>query len=244
MSEPEIVNLRDGRARIVNGEALAFMASMPDESIDVILMDPPFSSGGRRENSRSLRKSMLRSMEDDEWIVGDSMSTNGFLWTMREIAWQGRRVLRDGGHLFSFIDWRMAPSLSGAIESADLRQHPTIIWDKTYFGMGAMFRNQYEMILHFTRGNPGAPFRRDVGNVIGCKPLRNGLHPTEKPVPLLEKILSVVAGEGSVVLDPFAGSFSCGEAALNVGASFIGVEFSPTFFAAGVSRIEKMEISR
>lgn len=222
---------------LILGEALDQLRQMPDASVDVILTDPPFSSGGRRENARSVRKSMTRATEDGDWIPGDAMSTNGFLWTMRQIGWEARRVLKPGGHLMTFIDWRMAPSLAAALESADLRQHPWIVWDKTYFGMGAMFRNQHEFVLHFTAGNPEAPQRRDVGNVVSCKPIRGGDHPTEKPVPLLVELLSVVCPPGGMVVDPFAGVASTGVAALAYGAHFIGVELSPAFHAIGARRL-------
>lgn len=222
---------------IVKGEALAELRNMPDESVDVILTDPPFSSGGRRESARSVRKSMLRGTEDDAWIAGDAMSTNGFLWTMREIGWQARRVLKPGGHLLAFIDWRMAPTLSAALESADLRQHPILIWDKTYFGMGAMFRNQHEFVVHMTAGNPGPPQRRDVGNVIPCKPIRGGVHPTEKPVPLLRTLLSVVCPPAGTVVDPFAGSGATGVAALEEGHSFVGVELSDHYVEVARGRL-------
>lgn len=226
---------------LVEGEALASLAAMEPESVDVVLTDPPFSSGGRRENARSIRRSMLRETDDDAWIAGDAMSTNGFLWTMREVGWQARRILRPGGHLFAFIDWRMSSSLCAALESADLRQHPIIVWDKTYFGMGAIFRNQHEFIVHFSNGNPTPPRRRDVGNVLACKPVRGGVHPTEKPVPLLRDLLSVVAAPGSVIVDPFAGSGSTGVAALEEDCSFIGVELSPHYAAVARRRLLEAE---
>ncbi|QAB18713.1 site-specific DNA-methyltransferase [Leucobacter muris] len=97
---------------MILGEALAEMRRLPDGSVDTIVTDPPFSSGGRREAARSLRKSMIHSMEDDAWIAGDGMSTRGFVWTMREFGWEARRVLRPGGHLLAFIDWRMHDALA------------------------------------------------------------------------------------------------------------------------------------
>ena len=55
--------------------------------------------------------------------------------------------------------------------------------------MGAIFRNQHEFIVHMSAGNPTAPQRRDVGNVLRFAPVRKGLHPTEKPGPLLHTLL-------------------------------------------------------
>lgn len=203
----------DGTVTLFHGDALDVMAALADRSIDTVITDPPYSSGGRRENARTVRTSMIRSLDDDEWIRGDAMSTHGFTWLMRMCGLQWRRLLTPGGHILAFIDWRMAPALAAALETADLKQHPTIVWDKTYYGMGAVFRNQYELVIHMTAGSPREPQRRDVGNVIACKPVRDGLHPTQKPVPLLATLLSVVCPPGGLVLDPFAGSGATAEAA-------------------------------
>lgn len=225
---------------LYHGDALEVMTKLPAASVGTVLTDPPYSSGGRRENSRSLRKSMIRSREDESWIRGDAMSTQGFLWMMRECGIQWRRTLRPGGHVLSFIDWRMAPNLAAALESADLRQHPTLVWDKTYFGMGAIFRNQYEMIVHVSAGNPAPPRRRDVGNVLACKPIRSELHPTEKPVSLLRTLLSVVGVDGAPVLDPFAGSGATLEAAAREGLRAVGVEADERFCEVAARRLENL----
>lgn len=220
------------RYELHHDDALAIMAELPTASVNAIVTDPPYSSGGRRENSRSLRKSMLRATTDEEWIAGDAMSTPGFIWLMREVGRQARRVLVPGGHLLSFIDWRMAANLSAAFEPADLRVHPTLVWDKQQIGMGAIFRNQHEFIVHMSNGNPVAPQRRDVANVLACPPIRDGDHPTQKPVALMRTLISVVCPPGGVVLDPFMGSGSTGVAALAEGCRFIGAEVGDYFPAA------------
>lgn len=223
MSSPEPY-YQDEQVTLYLGDALEVMDAMPERSVDAVLTDPPYSSGGRRENTRSLRKSMVRSMEDNDWIRGDAMSTQGFIWFMRQCGLQWRRLLVPGGHVLAFTDWRMAPNLAAALESADLRQHPTLVWDKTYFGMGAIFRNQYELVVHMTAGNPRDPRRRDVGNVVAVPPVRSQVHPNEKPVPLLTTLLSVVAAPGAPVLDPCAGSGTTLLAARILGLPAIGIE--------------------
>lgn len=213
----------DDLVTIYHGDALRLLAEMPDESVDTVLTDPPYSSGTRREAAKTLRaKSMLRS--EREWFGTDSLTTNGFTWLMREIAVECHRLLRPGGHLFSFIDWRMMPVLSGAIESADLRPMSLVVWDKGHFGMGAHFRNQHELILHFAKGDPAAALRHDVSNVIRQRTVPDSDHPTQKPTALLGVLLSVVTPKGGTVLDPFAGSGSTLVAAADAGMKAIGIE--------------------
>ncbi|MCT7373208.1 DNA-methyltransferase [Mycolicibacterium llatzerense] len=231
---------QDNSVTLWRGDCLEVMSSMPDQTVDAVLTDPPYSSGGRRENARSIRKSMTRSVADDEWIRGDGMSTAGFTWLLRECGVEWRRVLRTGGHVLSFIDWRMSATLAAALESADLRQHPTLVWDKKHFGMGAIFRNQHEFVVHMSAGNPNEPQRRDVGNVLSFPPVKGGEHPTEKPEPLLRTLLSVVAPPGGIVLDPFAGSGATLTAAKSLGLSAVGIEADERFCEVIARRLDQM----
>lgn len=215
---------QDEHVTLWHGDCLEVLAEMGDQTVDTVLTDPPYSSGGRRENTRSLRKSMNRTTEDDDWIRGDAMSTTGFVWLLRSCGVQWRRILKPGGHVLSFIDWRMWGNLAAALEAADLRQHPLLVWDKMRLGMGAVFRNQHELIVHMSAGNPNDPQRRDVPNVLRFPSVRDGDHPTEKPDALLQTLLSVVTPPRSVVLDPFAGSGSTLYAARALGHRAIGIE--------------------
>lgn len=223
--------------RVIAGDCLAEMAALPPLSVDAVITDPPYSSGTRREGAKGVRKSMNRGTEDAAWFGSDSLTTNGFVWLMRACAVEWQRLLKPGGHALVFIDWRMMPALAGAIESADLRHAGLLIWDKTYFGMGSCFRNQHEMILHFTKGVGREPNRRDIGNVISCKPVRSSLHPTEKPLALMRTLVSVVAAPGSVVIDPFAGSGTTLQASLLEGCSAIGIERDPAYAEMARQRI-------
>lgn len=227
----------DDLVTLYHGDCIEVMSSLDEASIDTVLTDPPYSSGGRRENARSIRKSMTRRVEDDDWIRGDAMSTPGFVYLLRECGIQWRRVLRPGGHVLTFIDWRMAPNLGAALETADLRQHPTLVWDKASIGMGAIFRNQHEFIVHMSAGTPTDPLRRDVPNVLRFPKVRDGDHPTEKPDALLQTLLSVVAPLNAVVLDPFAGSGSTLTAAKNTGRRAVGVEADERYCEIAAKRL-------
>ncbi len=224
-----------------HGDCLEVMAAMEAGSVDAVVTDPPYSSGTRREAAKGLRKSMNRTVDDAAWFGTDSLTTDGFEWLMRSCAIQWHRVLKPGGHALVFIDWRMRGHLSDAIESADMRKAGEIIWDKVNIGMGQCFRNQYELILHFTKGVGCEPNRRDVGNVIREPSIRNGDHPTEKPTRLLTRLLDVVTHKGDTVLDCFAGAGTTGEAAIAIGRQFIGIEREDEYVAIARRRIQAAE---
>ena len=70
---------------------------------------------------------------------------------------------------------------------------------------------------------------------------RDGLysHPTEKPLPLMERLVEMLTPEGATVLDPFMGSGTTGVACVQTGRNFIGIEIDPTYFAIAERRIEE-----
>lgn len=69
----------------------------------------------------------------------------------------------------------------------------------------------------------------------------SGLHPTQKPVALLEYLIKTYTNENDVILDNCMGSGSCGVAAINTGRSFIGIEVDEKYFEIAKERIDKEE---
>jgi site-specific DNA-methyltransferase (adenine-specific) len=64
-------------------------------------------------------------------------------------------------------------------------------------------------------------------------------HPTEKPVRLAERILSLISDPGDTIYDPFMGSGSFGVAAIKTGRKYIGSEMKPEYFEIACKRIEQ-----
>ena len=69
--------------------------------------------------------------------------------------------------------------------------------------------------------------------------VEKGLHPTQKPVALMEYLIKTYTQEGETVLDFTAGSFSTGVACVNIGRSFIGIEKDERYFNIGVNRVKE-----
>jgi len=68
----------------------------------------------------------------------------------------------------------------------------------------------------------------------------NSIHPTQKPVRLLERLLALVSKENDWILDPFSGSGSTAVAACNTGRRFIGFEIDPEYYESSAKRLEEM----
>lgn len=82
----------------------------------------------------------------------------------------------------------------------------------------------------FTRTFNLPPGQRSVSNLFAYPMVQKGIHPTQKPVALLEHLLGIFSNAGDLVLDPFAGSGSTGVACAQLGRRFIGIEMHDGYF--------------
>jgi len=235
----------NGKAKdyeIIQGDCLEAMASIEDSSVDAIVTDPPYCSGGLTEAGKTAAKGQgLRSenLGKGGWFVGDNMTTAGLVWLLRSIAVAGIRVVKPSGSILVFCDWRMLHTLVPAIESVGLRYQGLIVWNKRHFALGTGFRPQHELVMHFTCGKPEY-HDKATGNVIEDSRITstNKEHFTQKPTELLRQLINVVCPPESVVLDPFCGSGSTGVAALEIGRRFIGIERDAIHVATAERRLE------
>lgn len=192
---------------------------METETIDAIITDPPYGAGGRTEAERMKGRAMTGSDSpwSKRWFLGDGISTAGLVWLLRSVAFEATRLLRPGGSLLVFCDWRMWSSIVPAMESAGLGLQQMIVWDK---GSGTYFsRNGSNVIRH-------------------ARVVRGKEHPTQKPVEVMEQLLEVVTPEGGLVVDPFCGSGTTGVACLRRGRRFVGIDRDPEYVQIARRRLQ------
>lgn len=207
------------------------------EPVDLVLTDPPYASGARTDSNRQCRGAMLRSLQDDDWFTHDAMTTWGFQWFMRSILIDLRQKLVAGGHLYWFTDWRMTPTVYGMLEAHGYRVNHCLVFAKTHFGMGAYWRNQHENIVFASAGQPKGMLDRGRGSVLSSKGVSatDRDHPTEKPVDLINQIISAVPGK--TILDPFMGSGTTLRAAKDLGRKAIGIEIEEKYCEIAAKRL-------
>lgn len=229
-----------GDATLYLGDCLEILPTLG--KVDAVVTDPPYCSGGFSETGKKSAQGMgLRSETIRElgWFVNDRMTTGGIAWLMRQVALWSFRILRDGGSMIAFTDWRQLSNLSPAIESAGYRFQNLVVWMKPSAGLGSGFRAQHELAMQFTKGT-GVYYNASCGNVIACGRITASEreHQTEKPVELIHKLAEVVSDGGQTILDPFMGSGTTGVACANLGRKFIGIEIEPKYFDIACKRIE------
>ncbi len=230
---------RIGPVKIAQADCLDALADLKTETVNAVIIDPPYCAGGFTEGGRTAAKGM--GVVGFDWFQGDNMTTSGLVWLLRHVAIEAHRVLVDKGSLCVFCDWRMVPMLAPALESSGLRWRNMVVWDKQVPGLGTgSFRARHEIVLHLLKGTGVPKYATDVGNVIPAKrvPPKRKNHPTEKPQELLQAIIRATTPEGGTLADVFCGGGSLAEAAIRTGRKAIVSDASATHVAAVRARVQ------
>jgi site-specific DNA-methyltransferase (adenine-specific) len=222
-------------------EALEGLKSLPDASVDLVVSDPPYNTLEKHREVGTTTRLKNSKQSSNEWFP-----TVDFDYLF-EVFKECYRVLRRPSHLYVMCDEETADILKPGLRDIGFEQRKSLIWEKVGKlekvscpscgahvterhrpgtpGMSYPWRSCYEMILFFQKGKRPAAEDRSQRNVLRVPWIKStAAYPTEKPVELLERIIAQSSLEGDLVLDPFAGSGSCGEAAFNLRRSFLGFD--------------------
>lgn len=228
------------------GDCLDVMKGMPDASVDCVLTDPPYSSGGafRSDRTSSTSSKYLgshgRAPSVEHEFSGDNRDALG--WGFWATLWltQCFYKTKPGGFCIMFTDWRQLPNASNVFQAAGWVWRGIGVWDKMNARpMSGRFSHQAEYFVWGTKGAIGWDF--ELPSLPGVFSIQapganTRQHQTEKPVALISRMLEV-APKDAVVIDPFMGSGTTGVACVQTGRNFIGIEIDPHYFAIAEKRI-------
>lgn len=217
---------------IDNIDCLEGLRSLPDASVDLVLTDPPYGIGIKSQGgAKGATTAKLNQWAD---------ICNASLWYSAWLA-ECKRILRNDGALWSFINWRYYPTLCKAGYEAQWAPESLLVWDKCWIGPGGKrgLRPSYEMVALYTL--PGFAIQdRSLPDIRREKwgSYKPTGHPAEKPLDLIRWLIRISNKRpGSVILDPFMGSGTTGVAAVREGCNYIGYEMDPMWAQRARDRI-------
>jgi len=229
-------------------DAYEFLQEIPNDSIDLILTDPPYEisrpSGfidsltkpdGSPQSERTLRRFGI-SLDFGEW---DKNELN-LLPYIQEMY----RILKPSGTMIMFYDlWKITP-LKNMMESVKFKQIRYIEWVKTnpvpINSKINYLTNSREIALTAVKKSKPT-FNSQYDNGTYKYPIYHGkdrFHPTQKSLKLFEDLIQKHSDENDTVLDCFLGSGTTAVAALNTKRNFIGCEIDDGYYNKMVERIE------
>jgi DNA modification methylase len=229
-------------------DAYEFLQEISNDSIDLILTDPPYEisrpSGfidsltkpdGSPQSERTLRRFGI-SLDFGEW---DKNELN-LLPYIQEMY----RILKPSGTMIMFYDlWKVTP-LKNMMESVKFKQIRYIEWVKTnpvpINSKINYLTNSREIALTAVKKSKPT-FNSQYDNGTYKYPIYHGkdrFHPTQKSLKLFEDLIQKHSDENDTVLDCFLGSGTTAVAALNTKRNFIGCEIDDGYYNKMVERIE------
>jgi DNA modification methylase len=236
--------------KVEHGNALDLMRAMPDASVDALLCDPPFGSTNAHWDQWATGPEWW----DEVWRVVKPGRAVCLFMCGKPIV----RLLREAGDWFRYkVVWDRMGKVSGILDAnkRPLRRHEDIYvfsrdgmpayWvhreptDRPNYGSR---KNAHSSIL-YGKVCSERPQVYDDGTRHPVDVIRERvahsvrLHPTQKPVAVMERLVRWYSDKGAVILDPFCGSGSTGVACVENGRAFIGIEREEKYVEVARRRI-------
>lgn len=220
------------RNTIQQMDCLTGLQYIPDGSVDLVLTDPPYGIS-KELNCKGQR---LGSTAKLDFNFGE--------WDTFGKEWFHIAIKKTRGWMMTFCAKKDVGFFIDTLEEDGFVAVDVLVWQKpdpVPLNAKSRFLNAWEAVVIGKR--PGSTWNSNYEhNIIKCQAPKgkNRFHPTQKPVELIKKLVSLSTKEGGLVLDPFMGSGTTAVACIESKRNFIGFELSKTYHKMAVNRIKEL----
>jgi len=213
--------------KIYNCDCIDLLKSIPNESVDLIVTDPPYCINYSRHDKASRFNKPI--MNDDNFLLIENYIKECF------------RVLKNNSAMYMFTNYKTIDFFKIQLEKF-FNIKNIIVWDKGSNGMGDLdttFGYSYEVIFFCSKGNPLIRGKRipDVWRFSRVNKSEQ-VHQNQKPIGLIERCILKSSDEGDTVFDGFMGSGTTAIASILSNRNFIGSELDFEYYNIAKERIE------
>jgi site-specific DNA-methyltransferase (adenine-specific) len=195
-------------------DAVTWLRTFADESVDLVITDPPYESLEKHRAIGTTTRLKKSKASSNEWFAIFPNSR------FHELFVEVYRILVRNAHFYLFCDPETAFVAKPIAESVGFKFWKPLVWDKKMMGMGYHYRARFEFVLFFEKGK-----RRlqdlSVSDIIEFPRIHRG-YPAEKPEEVASVLIRQSSSPDQLVVDPFIGSGSTGVAAIKLGRRFAG----------------------
>lgn len=210
--------------KLYNSDCLEIMKDMPDNSVDLILTDPPYLID-YQSNHRKNKFDKIENDADPEFI--------------KTYISECYRILKNNRAAYIFTDYKTYDFFKPIFENSGFKLKNALIWVKNNWGGGDLegaYGHRYEMIMYGHKGRRLLTGKR-YDDVLYFNRIKPGPHPTEKPIDLLEYLIINSTEENEIVFDGCAGVGTSLIAAINTNRKYIGVEIKDLYYNEAQKRL-------
>lgn len=218
---------KDKSGMMFNADCLDIMAKMDDGSVNLVVTDPPYLMGYVSHRRKEIYKPIQGDTQGSQTLISHYLS-------------ECHRILKNNTAIYCFCSWHNVDFFKQEFEKY-FKLKNILIWNKNNHGSGDLkgsYAPKYEMILYGHKGR--SLFRnKRIPDVIDCAKVSGSVsvHPTEKPVNLLEIFIKNNSDQNQIIFDGFVGSGSTCVAAKNLGRRYVGVELDEEYFNVAIERM-------
>lgn len=232
-----------------HGDALTLLPTIASGTVDAVITDPPYNSGGRTtaERTTNTARGKYVSSDAEHQLVdfgGDNRDQRSYAYWLTLVLAESLRVSREGAAALVFTDWRQLPATSDALQAAGWTWRGVLVWHKPIARPRRGGVSQSTEYVLWGSNGPVLADRNPVyvpGMISASQPRgRARAHITQKPLEVMRQLVQLCP-PGGTVLDPFAGSGTTGLAALAEGRGFIGVERSAHYHEVALQRLAEAQ---
>lgn len=238
--------------KLLHGDCIELMANIPDKSIDMILCDLPYQRTQNQwdimipidklweQYNRIVKDNGCIALFADGMFMAELMMSNKKMWKYN-LIWEktqptgflNAKKMPLRSHEEICIFYNKPPTYnpqktSGHTRKISKAEHKVGCKSTTDYGEHGL--TTYDSTERYPKSV--WKFAKDIQ--------KSALHPTQKPVALLEELIKTYTNEGDLVLDNCMGSGSTGVACLNTDRDFIGIELDEEYFKIAKNRIENI----
>lgn len=235
-----------GNHRLMCGDSTSIDAVdklMNGQKADMIFTDPPYGmsyGGGRAQGDNVKFKNRSGGIKAHGMILGDDKTGDDLIQLIRDALLSAVTTSKEGSSAYVCFPWRTYSEFEAAMLECGLNASACIVWDKKSIGLGqANYRPQHEFIFYCKGGAwYGDKAQSDVW-YMSRGATGQYVHPTQKPVELIEKAINNSSKAGDIIIDCFGGSGSTMIAAEKLGRYARLMELDPKYCDVIVKRWEE-----
>jgi DNA modification methylase len=216
---------------IYHADCRDVLRGMESESVDFVLTDPPYIVSYKRSSYKSRwRKNggIIQGDDDGRWLA----PVFSELW----------RVLIPDALCVSFYGWPHVDAFMTVWKLVGFRPVGQIVCVKNNFGLGYFLRGQHEAAYLLAKGKPAKPVAA-ISDVLDWRRVTDALHPNQKPLAVMTKLMAAFTAEHTRLIDPFCGSGTTLIAARDLGHQAIGIEVEERYCEIAAQRLSQGQTS-